>query len=329
MAEKRWLVTGASGFVGSHFLERLERGGDKVFAFVVPKAPPLASKVARLEGDLQHAADIAKAVKHAHPTHVMHLAGMASPAACEILRKQAWAVNVNGTFNLLEALDKYAPSARCLVLSSAFVYKPARKAFAESATLGPGTFYGWTKFAAEQLAQCYAQRGQPVFVARPFNLIGPGQSDLFLAPAVARQIALAESGKGQPLIRVGKLGVERDFLDVRDAVEAFLAILERGKAGQIYNVCSGKALKVSALVDKLVAQAKIPLQVLVEGRRAKRADHPRLVGSAAKIRRECGWKPKISLDRSLADLLAEWRSQGNASVRSSEEARVDTIHSVG
>lgn len=329
MNEKRWLITGASGFVGRHFLERLEKAGERAFALALPRTPALAGKVTRIEGDLQKPAEIAKAVKQARPTHVLHLAGMASPAACDILRKQAWATNVDGTFHLLEALDKYAPTARCLLISSAFVYRPAKRAFLENAALGPGTFYGWTKLAAEQLGHYYAQRGQPVFVARPFNLIGPGQSDLFLAPAVARQIALAESGKSQPVIRVGKLGVERDFVDIRDAVEAFLAILERGKPGQTYNVCSGQALKVSALVEKLVAQAKISLQVLVEGRRTKRADHPRLVGSPAKIRRECGWKPRISLDRSLADLLVEWRTQGNAGEISLEEAKVDTIHSVG
>ena len=155
--------------------------------------------------------------------------------------------------------------------------------------------------------QYFISYGLPVMRVRPFNHIGPGQSPRFVLPAFASQVAEIEAGLREPILNVGNLEPARDFTDVRDVVAAYALILRRGTPGDVYNVASGRAHTVQALVDQLIALAGMPIEVRVDPQRYRPADIPIIYGSAAKLQRDTGWEPSIPLAETIRDVLAEWR----------------------
>jgi GDP-4-dehydro-6-deoxy-D-mannose reductase len=162
--------------------------------------------------------------------------------------------------------------------------------------------------AQEYLALQYAAAyGLHVVLARSFNHTGPGQSDRFVLPGFARQIAAAEAGEQEPVLRVGNIDVRRDFLDVRDVVRAYMLLLENGAASQAYNVCRGEAFRIRDLLDALLAQARVPLRVEADPARWRPADLPVLCGDPARLCERTGWRPEIPLADTWRDLLDDWR----------------------
>jgi GDP-4-dehydro-6-deoxy-D-mannose reductase len=217
-------------------------------------------------------------------------------------------VNVRGTLNLLAAVERHAADARVVVTSSALVYRRSDPPIDETTPLGPEGPYAVSKFAQDRLAASFAGRVQ-VVVARPFNHIGPRQTADFLASAVAQQVAEIERGLRAPEVRVGNLSAKRDFTDVRDVVAAYRQLAASGSAGQIFNVCSGRAVAAQTLVDGLVARARVPLAVVTDPARFRPVDVPVVVGSAARLNGLTGWKPEIDLQQTLDDLLDWWRDR--------------------
>ncbi len=146
-----------------------------------------------------------------------------------------------------------------------------------------------------------------VLIARPFNHAGPRQSDAYVTSSFARQIAEAEAGRREPVLRVGNLESRRDITDVRDTVRAYHAMMERGTARRPYNVCSGIAYLVRDLLDSLIALARIPVRVESDPARMRPSDNPVVLGDNSRIRSEVGWSPRIGMEQTLRDLLAYWR----------------------
>mgnify|MGYP001442406241 CR=1 FL=1 len=149
---------------------------------------------------------------------------------------------------------------------------------------------------------------------RPFNHTGPGQTEGFVIPSFAMQIARIEAGLVEPVIRVGNLTAHRDLTDVRDVARAYRLILERGGSGTVYNVCSGEARSMQALLDGLCARSAVTVRVEADPALYRPNDTPLLVGSNARLRADTGWAPEVSFDRMLDDLMAFWRE----TVRSGE-----------
>ena len=171
----------------------------------------------------------------------------------------------------------------------------------------PVSPYAASKVAADFLAvQARLGYGQDVVRARAFNHLGPGQSDRFVAPALASRIVANERHGGDE-VPVGNLAARRDFTDVRDVVRAYRLLVERGAAGQAYNVCSGTAVAIQQLADRLLALAERPMRLVVDPERYRPVDVPAVVGDATRLRKETGWQPEIDLDTTLADVLAHWR----------------------
>jgi GDP-4-dehydro-6-deoxy-D-mannose reductase len=306
----RVLVTGASGFVGGHLLDALAAAGvDEVVAGTVG-APPAADRprpgVRWIELDVTSEASVAEAVRDCRVSQVYHLAGQSSVSRSFSAPLETWEVNATGTLRLVEALRSAGcRGVRLLLISSAEVYgavPDGAQPIGEVTPLRPITPYGASKAAAEAAALQAAGEGLEVVVSRSFNHVGPGQDERFALPSMARQLVSIRRGEAPPVLRVGNLEVERDFLDVRDVVRAYLRLMERGTSGTVYNVCSGVARSLRAVVQELVELSGTGARIEVDPERFRPADIPRLVGDPARVR-SLGWAPAVPLSRTLRDLL--------------------------
>ena len=292
------LVTGGSGFVGRHLVDRLAALGEDV------DAPP------RRELDLLDAGAVRAAVARARPHAIFHLAASASVAESWRRPGEVLHANVQTTLNLLEAVRQEAPRARLIVASTGEVYgAPEALPVAEDAPLRPQSPYAVSKAACDLLAGQYvASHGLRVVRLRPFNHAGPGQSDDYVVGALARQVAEAElAGHSEAVIRTGNPDSVRDFTDVRDVVRAYTAArdLEPGA----YNVCSGRGLSAGQIVDMLRSATSLRVRHKVDAARVRAHDVPEVRGTAERLRAAAGWSPEIPIERTVADALDYWREQ--------------------
>jgi GDP-4-dehydro-6-deoxy-D-mannose reductase len=212
-----------------------------------------------------------------------------------------WRVNVLGTLNLLRALsDRRSPALRILNVGSAAEYLPHRgRTLRETAPAGGLSPYGRSKWAQGQLALALGRElGLAIVVARTFNLVGPGLSTALVAGALCAQFAQRESRR----IQVGNLESQRDFIDIRDAAAAYATLVERGRPGRIYNVCTGRATRIRAVVQCLSRLTGLRPRLQRDPARLKPQDVDRVCGDNSALR-SLGWKPKVSLRQSLQDML--------------------------
>jgi len=303
----RALVTGAGGFVGRHLVAHLEAEGDDV----------VASDASRGGADITDPDAVRAEMAAAAPDVVYHLAGWADVGGSWREPAAAFRANAEGTLNvLLAAADRGVE--RVVAVSSADVYgaaSPEEMPLTEDSPLRPASPYAVSKVAADYLGlQAWLGHGLPVLRVRAFNHLGPGQSDRFVASALASRIARAEREGGE-VLRVGTLTARRDYTDVRDVVRAYRLLAFQGEPGEAYNVCSGADHAVQELVDALLAQATVALRFETDPELLRPVDVPVLRGSHAKLTAATGWEPEIPLDRTLADLLADWRTRVTSGVR--------------
>jgi len=291
----RALVTGGRGFVGRWLGEHLRGAGDEVC-------------VVDAETDVTDEAAVERAIRTARPDAVYHLAarshvGESWRAPIEVLR-----VNVLGTATVLAAARAAAPGAVVLVVSSAEVYGTLAAGdlpVAEGAPLRPVTPYAASKAAAEQVAlQAWLGYGQRVVVARAFNHVGPGQSPAFAVPALARRVLEARR-EGRRELAVGTVTTRRDFTDVRDVVRAYRLLVDRGQPGEVYNVCSGRAVAIAEVARHLMEFAGVELRLVTDPDLVRPVDTPVLRGDPARLVAATGWSPQIPLDETLRDVLCE------------------------
>lgn len=292
------LVTGARGFVGRYLVEHLEHTGAEVTGW------------GRERVDLLDRRGVSRAMAELRPSVVYHCAGAAHVGQSFDNVADTLAANVLGTHHVLDALRNAGVSARVLITGSSLVYRQSDRALKEEDPTGPATPYAVSKLAQEMLGhRSITDDRQQVLLTRPFNHIGPRQDPTYAAPSFAQQIALIEKGRIRPEITVGNLDAARDLHDVRDTIRAYTAIVERGEPGRVYNVCAGQAFKIGDVLDRLVAMSRVPVTVTVDPARYRPSDNLMLLGDRSRIERELGWKPRISLNQTLADLLDYWRKE--------------------
>ncbi len=311
----RVLLTGITGFIGSHLAERLVAEGHEVhgIAFEPQPHPNLASikdKVRIHRADLADADALRAAVAAAKPDALVHLAAQAIPAEAQKDAKATVAVNVAGTRKVLDALEPFA-GAHLVYASSADVYGvPDHTPVREDAPLRPTNVYAESKVAAEEVVRAFGDRpGHPTVILRPANTNGPRQNPGLAASAFAKQIAEAEAGVAPAVIRHGILDAKRDFLDVRDVVAAYIAAIDLMPARtETYNIGSGEAISIEEILRSLVRLARIPVKTELDPERVRGADATVLALDASAFHDRTGWSPKVPLERSLADLLDYWRA---------------------
>lgn len=300
------LITGISGFVGGHLTNYLIRNKWSVAG---SDLQPTATGVpAFFQADINDFAVVQRAIQEIRPDVVFHMAGMLKAEQSE----QFYTLHVLGTVTLLEAIIASGLRPRVIIASSGAVYGTGlgRRPITENFRIRPLTHYAASKAAQEVVAQRYFDAiGLQVIRARTFNLLGPGLSPQMACSSFARQIALAEKQGTTSTIMTGDLNAKRDFVDVRDAVRAYVSLAERGQTGQVYNVASGQAVAIRECLDFLQKQASVPIEEILDPARVQKNDVSIQVGSAKRLQERTGWKPEISIEQSLLDLLVDWRQK--------------------
>ncbi|WP_212803191.1 GDP-mannose 4,6-dehydratase [Pseudomonas sp. Cab53] len=296
--KKRLFVTGLSGFVGRHIKSRLD-------------APDSAWHVMPVTAryDLTDSKTL-EALWPEIPDAVIHLAGQTFVP--EAFRDPARTLQINllGTLNLLQALKARGFSGTFLYVSSGDVYGQVSESqlpITESQPAAPRNPYAVSKLSAELLSlQWGMSEGWPVLVARPFNHIGTGQKDSFVIASAARQISRIKQGLQPARLQVGDIDVTRDFLDVGDVISAYLALLDSGVPGQVYNICSGREQSIRSLIEQLADIAQVDVQLIQDPARLRRAEQRRVCGSPAKLQQATGWIPETTTQQSLRAILSDW-----------------------
>lgn len=295
------VITGATGFVGAHLTRRLQQDARNA-------SRQIHGWSSRTVNVLD-AATVDNAIKETRPSELYHLAGAAHVGESWERSTEHLQIHVMGMHHLLEALRRHAPHCRVVVVSTGMVYRPQSGLMTESSPIGPTSPYALSKVAEEQLALHAAKHDNlQVIVARPFNHIGPGQSPRFAPPNFAKQIAEIEAG-APPRMASGNLDTRRDFTDVRDVVNAYAAMMAHGSVGRVYNVCSGVATSIRAILDELLSMSRVAVTLETDEARLRPSDVPSMAGSAALLTADTGWTPGISLHQTLADTLDDWRAR--------------------
>ena len=295
----RALVTGSRGFVGTHLVAHLNACADDVIEMDrVIGSPPI-----------EDASAIAALIAEAKPEAVYHLAGQSDVAGSWDDPIGTFQTNANGTLHIVRACIDTGVE-RLLSVTSSDIYGVVDTddlPITEQAPLRPVSPYAASKAAAEMVCiQGFLGHGLGVIRARAFNHLGPGQSDRFLAPALAARI-VGNERSGNTAVPVGNLSARRDFTDVRDVVRAYRLLITEGTPGEAYNVCSGRDVAVSEIADTLLGLATSPMTLEQDQRLFRPVDVPVVRGDSAKLQAATGWTPEIALADTLADLLADAR----------------------
>lgn len=304
-------VTGITGFVGTHLTHYLVSKGHKIFGLShrTTKLPQTLAKGVHLYyGNILDQCLLEQILKEIQPDIIYHLAGILK--ATDI--NKFYLINVLGTIALFEAIIALNLTPKVLIASSSAVYGPgfSEQLITEQFPLQPITHYAISKIAQETVALRYYLTYQlPVVCVRTFNLIGPNQPAEFACSAFARQIAIAELTKKVDTLTTGNLSTKRDFTDIRDVVCAYDSIVISDKPDLIYNVCSAQATSIKQCLDILLTLAKVPLKTIIDPNKWQPNDVAIQIGSAVKIYNYTGWRPKITLQQSLEELLNYWRQQ--------------------
>jgi GDP-4-dehydro-6-deoxy-D-mannose reductase len=299
------LLTGARGFAAGHFAAAARAAGIEL---VTSSAD---GEGADLACDVLDPASVAGAIAEAQPEAVVNMAGQASVAASWREPRRTFELNATGVLNVLEAIAAGAADCYLLCLSSAEVYgapDPDSLPWTEEAPVRPVSPYGSSKAAMEVVVDQYARaHGVSAGVVRAFNQIGPGQSQEFVASSLARQMAEAElRGADRLGLTVGNVSARRDFTDIRDSARAYVSMVERGLTGT-YNLCSGKALKIEELIERMGSSSRLAVELEVDPALVRPSDPPLVVGSSSRLQEAIGWEPRIPIAQTAADILGWWR----------------------
>jgi GDP-4-dehydro-6-deoxy-D-mannose reductase len=307
------LITGATGFVGGYLREFLKSRESTVWGTAYPVKPQEHLEENIFHLDIRSEKDVFACVKKAKPDWVVHLAAVSNVRHSWERRKETFETNILGTSHLFEAIRRFAPHSRVLFVSSSDVYGiklSSKKPYEEEAEVQAMNPYAYTKLSGEILSKFYTRvENLDIVIARPFPHTGPGQSADFVCSDWALQIARIEKGDGKSEIKVGDISVQRDYTDVRDVVKAYVLLLEKGKRGEIYNICSGKKYSLQRILDVLLSFSSQPIEILVDSQKLRKTEIPVLVGDNRKIKRELSWEPTVPIEQSLRELLDYWRSR--------------------
>ncbi|MGA6984133.1 MAG: GDP-mannose 4,6-dehydratase [Candidatus Sulfotelmatobacter sp.] len=317
---RRILITGGTGFVGSHLVRLLKSRDATVTVLSAGHTTLQEVGVEYCTADLRNSDDVGAIVRAVNPRQIYHLAGVTSVAESWDDPRRAFEVNVTGTLNLLESAMRLPGPPRILNVSTAQVYAHSDAALPENAPLAPDNPYAATKAMAELLTVQYRQSiTGGIITARAFNHTGPGQLPTFALPSFAKQLAEMEVGIIPPVLKVGNVDVKRDFTDVRDVVAAYCQLLDRAKTGEVYNVCSGRAVLLADILRELQSHCRVPVKIEVDPARLRPNEVWQMLGDPTKIQAETGWKPQVPLKTTLTDLLAYWRTAIRGEIQPNDE----------
>ena len=311
---KRALIIGAAGFVGSYLIDHIQK--HCVWSIVVTKMPQetmACPGVDICDLDILAPEAIERLLEEQRPDYIFHLAAQSSVAVSWKNPGLTVDVNVKGSLNVLDAVRKLDYKPRVLLIGSGEEYGHVREnevPVQEDNVLRPGNIYAATKACQNMVGAIYAQAyGMDVMMVRAFNHVGPNQSPIFVVADFCKQTAEIEAGLKEPVIKVGNLSARRDFSDVRDVVRAYVELMEKGKAGETYNVGSGNAVEIRKILDMILSRSKKEIRVEVEPSRMRPVDVPVIEADISKLKACTGWEQKITLEETIQDTLEYWRQK--------------------
>ena len=311
---KKALIIGAGGFVGSYLIECLHNEFNmEVYATKLTGmdfSHPLA-KIYDL--DILIKEDIVEMLYEIRPDYIFHLAAQSSVAVAWKNPSLTIDVNIKGSVNVMEAVRELFYKPRVLVIGSGEEYghiKEGDTPIYEETILRPGNIYAATKACQNMIGSIYAKAyDMEIILVRAFNHVGPGQAPLFVVSDFCKQAAEIEAGLKEPVIRVGNLSAMRDFTDVRDVVRAYALLVQSGKAGETYNVGSGKAIAIQDILDMIIELSKVNIKVEVDPNKLRPVDVPIIEADISRITTITGWHPKIEISQTIKETLEHWRNQ--------------------
>ncbi len=313
----RALITGISGFVGSHLAEHLIENGVEVFGSIrwrsrLDNIVHIKDRIKLIETDMRDSHSVVGLIKDTEPDLIFHLAAQSFVPTSWNAPQDTIYTNVIGTVNLLEAVRSSKIDPKIHIAGSSEEYGLVTQdevPIKETNQLRPLSPYGVSKVAEEMLGfQYFRSYSLRSVITRAFNHSGPRRGDVFVESNFAKQIADIENGK-EPVIYVGNLEAQRDFTDVRDVIKAYVMALEKCRPGETYNICSEKAVRIKDMLDMLLSMSGKEISVEKDAKRMRPSDVDLLVGDCSKFRKATGWKPEIPLKKTLEDLLDYWRQK--------------------
>lgn len=315
----RVLITGITGFAGSHLADYcLERGDVDVYGIIrwrsrTENIEHLEGKIKLLECDLRDATSTRHMIEEIAPEYIFHLAAQSYVPTSWHAPTESLTTNVIGQLNLFEAVRKLDLKCRIQIAGSSEEYGMVYEdelPIKESNPFRPLSPYAVSKVGQDMLGyQYFMSYKMDIVRTRGFNHTGPRRGSVFVVSDFAKQIVDIEAGRKDPVLLVGNLDASRDFSDVRDVVRAYFLALEKGKAGEAYNICSGKAYTIREVLDMLLALTDAKIEVKQDPTRLRPSDVPRLLGDSSKFRNDTGWKPEIPFETTLKDILEYWRQR--------------------
>ncbi|OGH11661.1 MAG: hypothetical protein A3B38_03010 [Candidatus Levybacteria bacterium RIFCSPLOWO2_01_FULL_36_13] len=315
---KKILITGATGFAGRHLIHYLSTKKEyNLFGTYVSENSKLV--LSDIPGpsfirlNLLDADSVFNSIKEIKPDEIYHLAALSAPGESFEDPVKVLTNNIEAQVNLLEAVRRLNLNSKILIVSSAEIYgKVVLKDLPidEETPLNPTNPYAVSKIAQDYLGlQYFLTYGLKTVRARPFNHIGPGQTEAFSIAAFAKKIVEIEKGLIEPVLEVGNLDSKRDFTDVEDMVYAYYLLMQHGKDGDVYNIGSGKSLKMSEILDMLLSLSNKKIEVKVNQTLLRPIDNPELVCNPSKFQKLTDWKPSIPIEESLKRILDFWRNK--------------------
>jgi GDP-4-dehydro-6-deoxy-D-mannose reductase len=314
----RILVTGITGFAGGHLAEALlSRPDVELFGLSRQTRWPstwkhLAGRAVLLNCDVADNLAVESVLREIRPESIYHLAGYAHVGRSFQETEAAWTGNLIGTRSLYDAVLRWGAQPRILFVGSAMIYgDPERpgEAFDERCVLRPTSPYGSSKAAADLVSyQYYHAQGLPIVRARPFNHIGPAQSAEFAVAHFAKQVAAISLGLKPPILETGNLDPRRDVTDVRDMVRAYLALMEKGRPGEAYNIGIGHTVSMREILGILIKLAGVQAEIRQRSDLVRSQENAVVHANATKVHEETGWRPAYSLEQTLKDTLDYWHS---------------------
>lgn len=312
------LITGVTGFVGSHLADLLLSKGYEVYGTYRWRSPMenvehIKDRIKLIDTDIRDAHNVEKTIKTVGPDEIYHLAAQSFVPSSWEAPQETLTTNIIGTVNILEGIRTANKEIKLHVAGSSEEYglvKPDEVPIKESNPLRPLSPYGVSKVAADKLAcQYHYSYGLKTVVTRAFNHSGPRRGEVFVDSNFAKQIVMIEKKKTKPIMHVGNLTAQRDFTDVRDIVVAYNLALQKCDFGEVYNVCSEQTRTMQNVLDMLLKLTDVKIEIKQDQSRMRPSDVQILLGDSSKFRKKTGWKPTITYEKTLEDTLNFWRER--------------------
>ncbi|HLD24532.1 MAG TPA: GDP-mannose 4,6-dehydratase [Patescibacteria group bacterium] len=315
---KKALITGIAGFVGSHMAELLLSKGYEVYGLCRPRSKmdhieSIKSKLHLEDADLLDSHSLYTTINSIKPDYIFHLAAQSFVPTSWGSPAVTLEVNIVGSANVFESVRQAGIDPVIQIACSSEEYglvHPEEVPIKETNPLRPLSPYAVSKLAMDYLGyQYFESYKMKIIRTRGFNHTGPRRGDTFAESTFAKQIALIEKGKQEPVIYVGNLEASRDYTDVRDMVRAYLLAVEKCDSGEVYNIATGKAIKIADVLSMMLEMSKVKVEIKQDPKRMRPSDVPILIGDSSKFVVKTGWKPEIPFTKTAQDLLNYWRER--------------------